>query len=204
MTIATGRASMTEIVAVTFTEKAAGRTEAPSARSVGARPREGGATPTCGSGSSARCRRSKTRTSTRFTDFAPSCCASGRSRPAVDPLFTVLTEPQADRLYARAFRAWLQESLQNPPDGLRRALRRTSAPSFQGGDSDGPIDRLRTAGRTLAEWRDFPLPWRRPPFDRAGRDRALDRGASCARRLLGPRLVDSATTCTSIPAPSAG
>ena len=44
--------------------------------------------------------------------------------------------------------------------------RRTSAPSFQGGASDGPIDRLRTAGRTLAEWRDFPCPWRRPAFDR--------------------------------------
>ena len=79
----------------------------------------------------------------------------------------MLTEPQADRLYARAFRAWLQEALQDPSDGLRRALRRTSAPGFQGGDADGPIDRLRTAGRTLAEWRDFPLPWKRPPFDRS-------------------------------------
>src|SRR5207237_7918206 len=58
--------------------------------------------------------------------------------------------------------------------GLRRALRRTSAPSFQGGDAGGPIDRLRTAGRALAEWRDFPRPWQRPPFDRVSEiDRLL-------------------------------
>src|SRR5207302_5655597 len=97
------------------------------------------------------------------------CAELLRERPVeacVDPLFAVLTEPQADRLYTRAFRAWLQEALQQPPDGLRRALRRTSAPSF-GGESSGPIDRLRNAGRMLAEWRDFPHPWERPPFDRA-------------------------------------
>ena len=81
----------------------------------------------------------------------------------VDPLFTVLTAPQADRLYARAFQAWLQETLKNPPDGVRRALARTSF----GPDRDGPIDRLRNAGRTLAEWRPFPQAWARPTFDRA-------------------------------------
>ena len=82
------------------------------------------------------------------------CAELLRERPVeacVDPLFAVLTEPQADRLYARAFRAWLQEALSSPPEGVRRALRRTSAPSFGGGDGDGPIDRLRGAGRTLAE-----------------------------------------------------
>src|SRR5262249_22314966 len=99
------------------------------------------------------------------------CAELLRERPVeatVDPLFTVLTEPQADRLYARAFRAWLQTSLENPPQGLRRALRRTSAPSFgpTAAPSDGPIDRLRTAGRTLADWRDFTHPWARPPLDR--------------------------------------
>ena len=97
------------------------------------------------------------------------CAELLRERPVearVDPLFAVLTEPQADRLYARAFRAWLQDALQDPPEGLRRALRRTSAPSFGGGDDGGPIDRLRGAGRTLAEWRGFPHPWHRPPFDR--------------------------------------
>src|SRR5205814_5548986 len=99
-------------------------------------------------------------------------------------------EPQAARLYARAFRAWLQDALQDPPEGLRRALRRTSAPVGFSRDAwrsvpgtpqgDGPIERLRGAGRLLAEWRDFPTPWRRPPFDRA---QAIDRVVAALHRL---------------------
>ena len=62
----------------------------------------------------------------------------------------------------------------DPPEGVRRALRRTSAPVFQGaGDGEGPVDRLRGAGRALAEWRDFPQPWRRPPFDRIAATRGV-------------------------------
>src|SRR5262249_15105072 len=98
------------------------------------------------------------------------CAELLRERPVearVDPLFVVLTEVQSARLYDRAFAGWLQRALQDPPYGVRRALRRTSAPSF-GGESDGPVDRLRNAGRQLAEWRDFPRPWTRPPFDRRG------------------------------------
>src|SRR5919106_166592 len=40
------------------------------------------------------------------------CADLLRERPVearVDPLFAVLTEPQANRMYDRAFRAWLQE-----------------------------------------------------------------------------------------------
>jgi ATP-dependent exoDNAse (exonuclease V) beta subunit len=98
------------------------------------------------------------------------CAELLRERPVearVDPLFTVLTEDQAASLYDRAFTRWLQQTLQNPPECVRRALRRTSAPSFGGGDADGPVDRLRNAGRALAEWRAFRTPWRRPPFERA-------------------------------------
>jgi ATP-dependent exoDNAse (exonuclease V) beta subunit len=173
----TGRATMTEIVAVTFTEKAAGelklrlREELERARgsaenaAVGDRLEEA----------------LKTLEDAHVNTIHGFCAELLRERPveaSVDPLFAVLTEPQADRLYGRAFRTWLQDALQQPPDGVRRALRRTSAPagdrsshgawrSVAGGASDGPIDRLRGAGRTLADWRDFPAPWQRPPFDRA-------------------------------------
>ena len=63
------------------------------------------------------------------------CAELLRERPVeawVDPLFVVLTEPQADRLYARAFQAWLQDALNDPGEGVRRALRRTGTPAFQG------------------------------------------------------------------------
>ena len=87
----------------------------------------------------------------------------------VDPLFTVLTETQADRLYTRAFRGWFQEQLRNPPEGIRRSLRRSSPPSFQtaGTETEGPVERLRKAGRDLRQWRDFDAAWRRPDYDRA-------------------------------------
>jgi ATP-dependent exoDNAse (exonuclease V) beta subunit len=100
------------------------------------------------------------------------CAELLRERPVearVDPLFTVLTDVQSNALYERAFTRWLQDALQNPPAAVRRALRRTSAAAFGSGDADGPIDRLRSAGRALAEWRAFSTPWRRPAFDRDAR-----------------------------------
>src|SRR3712207_8368126 len=44
----------------------------------------------------------------------------------IDPLFSVLTETQARRLYAEAFSSWFQDVLKDPPEGVRRSLRRTS------------------------------------------------------------------------------
>jgi ATP-dependent exoDNAse (exonuclease V) beta subunit len=91
------------------------------------------------------------------------CADLLRERPVeacVDPLFEVLTEPASRRLFDQAFDAWLQEQLADPPEGIRRALRRSAR-----GD-DGPIERLRGAAWTLAEWRDFTAPWSRPGFDR--------------------------------------
>jgi ATP-dependent exoDNAse (exonuclease V) beta subunit len=49
-----------------------------------------------------------------------------------------------------------------------------------GGESDGPVDRLKNAGRALAEWRDFPARWSRPPFDRAAH---LDRLIAALHQL---------------------
>jgi ATP-dependent exoDNAse (exonuclease V) beta subunit len=163
--LATRRASMKEIVAVTFTEKAAGELKL-RLREELERERTNTTDPDV---SDALDDALKTLEEAHVNTIHGFCAELLRERPVearVDPLFVVLTDSQADRLYTRAFRAWLQEALQSPPEGLRRALRRTSAPSFAGADAGGPIDRLRTAGRTLAEWRDFPHPWERPPFDR--------------------------------------
>jgi ATP-dependent exoDNAse (exonuclease V) beta subunit len=163
--LAAGRAKMTEIVAVTFTEKAAGelklrlreRLEVERAATSDAAVRE-------------RLEHAlETLEEAHVNTIHGFCADLLRERTVearVDPLFTVLTEPQSNRLYDRAFRAWLQDELRQPPEGLRRALRRTSAPSFGSVGDDGPIDRIRNAGRALAEWRDFPAPWRRPPFAR--------------------------------------
>jgi ATP-dependent exoDNAse (exonuclease V) beta subunit len=143
--LATGRAEMREIVAVTFTEKAAGELKlrlrekleqdrAAASGDVAVRERLDLAL--------------ETLEEAHVNTIHGFCADLLRERPVearVDPLFAVLTEPQAMRLYRRAFGAWLQHALQDPPEGVRRALRRTSAPSF-GGESDGPTDRLRSAG----------------------------------------------------------
>src|SRR5436309_8824650 len=153
--LATGRATMDEIVAVTFTERAAGELKLRLRESL---EEERAKAPD--NEVRARLELALQRLEESHINTIHGFCADLlRERPVegyVDPLFTVLTEPQSDRLYGRAFHAWLQEALQDPPEGLRRALCRTSTPSFTGGgDTDGPIDRLRNAGRALTEWRDF-------------------------------------------------
>src|SRR5438876_8556751 len=138
--LATGRAKMIEIVAVTFTEKAAGELklrlrealehERAAAADEDVRQRLELAL--------------ETLEEAHVNTIHGFCAELLRERPVeacVDPLFAVLTEPQADRMYGRAFRAWLQEALADPPEGVRRALRRTSGAWFGGLDA-GPIDRL--------------------------------------------------------------
>ena len=87
------------------------------------------------------------------------CADLLRERPVearVDPLFRVLTEGQAERLFDEAFDGWFQTQLEDPPEGVRRSLRRASR-AFRPGeaDEDGPVERLRRAGFDLTEWRDF-------------------------------------------------
>src|SRR5262245_41667220 len=116
---------MTEIVAVTFTEKAAGELKLRLREQLENRRLEN-----VDEAVRARLDDALEHLEEAHVNTIHGFCAELlRERPVeacVDPLFIVLTEPQADRLYSRAFRAWLQETLQNPPEGVRRALRRSS------------------------------------------------------------------------------
>ncbi|HSR51035.1 MAG TPA: UvrD-helicase domain-containing protein [Acidobacteriota bacterium] len=97
------------------------------------------------------------------------CAEILRERPVearVDPAFEELSENEAPRLYDQAFRIWIQNQLNDLPEGLRRALTRVSQwSSFAAADSS-PVDRLKSVGWQLIEWRDFPAAWERRPFDR--------------------------------------
>jgi ATP-dependent exoDNAse (exonuclease V) beta subunit len=161
------------IVAVTFTEKAAGELKLRLREALeDARTARGGSS-AARADVQVRLDAALARLEEAHVGTIHAFCADLlRERPVearVDPLFTVLTEPQAGRLYNEAFHGWLQEQLAAPPEGVRRALKRSTvwsraAPSAA---DEGPIDRLRNAGRTLVEWRDFPHPWtREPDFDR--------------------------------------
>jgi ATP-dependent exoDNAse (exonuclease V) beta subunit len=77
----------------------------------------------------------------------------------IDPLFEVAPEEEAERIADAAFEDWFQAVLVAPPEGVRRALRRRSR-------GQPPREQLRSAMQTLREHRDFPAPWRRQAFDR--------------------------------------
>ena len=171
--LATGRAGVECIVAVTFTEKAAGELKL-RLREALERERSAIGEP------DARDRLDKALGSleeAHVNTIHGFCAELLRERPVeagVDPLFRVLTETQSARLFEEAFGGWLQQQLADPPEGVRRALRRSTPFSFFGARprQDGPIDRLQRAAWELTQWRDFPAPWTRRPFDR---DQQIDR-----------------------------
>lgn len=167
--LANGLTTIDHIVAVTFTNKAAGelklrlRQELDRARSTTASPVE----------------RSHIEDALEHLEEAAigtihSFCAQIlRERPVeavVDPAFEELSEQQASRIYERAFRAWIQRKLAEGAPGLRRALVRLASRDFFDGAS--PIEQLQYAAWKLIEWRDHPAPWRKVEFHR---DAQIDR-----------------------------
>lgn len=166
--IAEGRAEVGEIVAVTFTEKAAGELKLRLRERLDRERTEAAQDPD----RRGRLDRALTQLEEAHVSTIHGFCADLlRERPVeagVDPLFEVLTEPASARLFDDAFGRWLQDQLANPPEGVRRALGRSAF-----GGSEGPIDRLRKAAWELTQWRDFTAPWTREPFDRKGDIRQL-------------------------------
>jgi len=161
--LGSGATTIDRIVAVTFTNKAAGelklrlRQELDSARDTAATEDE----------------RKNIEEALEHLEEASigtihSFCAQIlRERPVeavVDPAFEELSEQQSSRIYERAFRAWIQQKLAEGAPALRRALVRLAARSS--GESGPPIDQLKYAAWKLIEWRDHPTPWRQVPFDR--------------------------------------
>ncbi len=165
--IAAGRARLKAIVAVTFTEKAAGelklrlREEIERARhddkSFNAAERDNllGAL--------------RELEEARIGTIHSFCADLLRERPVearVDPAFEVAPEDVATAAFESAFERWFEETLKDPGPGMRRLLRRRDA--IQG---EGPRPIARGAANALREWRDFDASWKRVAFDR---DREID------------------------------
>jgi ATP-dependent helicase/nuclease subunit A len=92
------------------------------------------------------------------------CAQILRERPVeakVDPSFEELNEQESARLYQTAFRAWLEKQLDTDSPGLRRAFARLAWRDSW--DTSPPIEQLQWAGRKLVEWRDYPAEWQCDP-----------------------------------------
>jgi ATP-dependent helicase/nuclease subunit A len=166
--LASGATTVERLVAVTFTEKAAGELKLRLRAKLETRRQDSATASEAAALAHALANLEQAHVSTIHTF----CSDLLRERPVearVDPRFTMLTEPQARALFGAVFRDWLQGQLEAPPPGVRRALRRRR------GEGDGPIGRLEQAAWTLAEWRDFTAPWAPGDFDQVGRVDALAR-----------------------------
>jgi ATP-dependent exoDNAse (exonuclease V) beta subunit len=166
--LAEGRANVREIVAVTFTEKAAGELKLRLRQRLETERQQA-----TRRDAAARLEEAVQNLEEAHVSTIHGFCADLlRERPVearVDPLFRVLTEGQGQRLFNEAFANWFHSILETPPEGVRRSLRRTSRGSRPGDvDEDGPMERLRRAAFDLAEWRDFRGAWTRESFDREG------------------------------------
>ena len=160
--VSSGRGELSRIVAVTFTEKAAGELKLRLRGEL-----ETGRTDARATGDDEvrkRLERGLAQLEEAHVGTIHGFCADLlKQRPlqaGVDPLFEVATEEEKDRLYRRVFDRWLQEKLSDPPPGVRRLMRR---PQIW---EEGPVDNLYKAGYELLDVRDFPARWQIRPFDR--------------------------------------
>jgi ATP-dependent helicase/nuclease subunit A len=160
-TIASGRGELGNIVAVTFTEKAAGelklrlreeieRARKDSSLHAPSRARLDLALPQL--------------EEARIGTIHSFCADLLRERPVearVDPMFEVAAEDSSDAMFESAFDQWFEGALAAPGTAVRRLLRRRDAV-----EREGPRTILRNAARQLLDWRDFETLWELQPFDR--------------------------------------
>ncbi|MBI2388793.1 MAG: UvrD-helicase domain-containing protein [Deltaproteobacteria bacterium] len=159
--VRSGRAELQGIVAVTFTEAAAGEMKL-RVRAALERERVSELSPD----ERVRLERALAQLEeARIGTIHSLCVDLLRERPVeagVDPLFQVSPDDDARRLFDHAFDVWFQRALESPPEGVRRILRRRR----RGRDAMSSREVLRDAAFRLLEHRDFTAPWRRDPFDR--------------------------------------
>ena len=173
--LATGRARIEQIVAVTFTEKAAGELKLRIRKDLESL-RQQSVDATCNRISPTPSSASRKRTSARSTGSARICCASARSRPASIRCSRCSPKRARNACSTRRFAAGCTCSSSNRP--------RASAARC-GGASGRATGATTTMGRSIAfgarvasspNGATFHEPWTRAPFDRDGElDRLLAR-----------------------------
>ncbi len=163
--VRSGKASLRQVIAVTFTDRAAGemklrlREALEEARSAATAAQAGHLT-----------RALEELEVARIGTIHGLCADILRDHPVearVDPLFEVVETREAAALRLSVFNAWFERVLSKPGEGVRRLLRRRP----KSPNEDTPRQALLDAVTKLIEHRDFTADWRREPF---GRDAAID------------------------------
>ncbi len=159
--IRSGLTRLDRVVAVTFTEKAAGEMKL-RLRSELDRTRQGASTDE----EQAHLQHALAALEVAHINTIHGFCADIlREHPIdaeIDPRFEVLDEPAAEALLQDAFRSWFESALASPGDGLHRVLCRRNWRNEQ----TTPREELLRACRDLIEYRDFDRAWTIPNFDR--------------------------------------
>ncbi len=159
--IGSGRGELARIVAVTFTEKAAGELKL---RLRGEIERARHNTELLSDARSRFDEALKQLEEARIGTIHSFCADLLRERPVearVDPMFEVAPEDVAGEMFDAAFERWFERVLDNPGEGMRRLLRRRDL-----SERTGPRAIARRAALELLNWRDFDSPWRRSPLER--------------------------------------
>ncbi|MBS0278593.1 MAG: UvrD-helicase domain-containing protein, partial [Proteobacteria bacterium] len=179
--LASGRAKIQGIVAVTFTNKAAGEMKLRLRQELDkARQRAPGEEAHNLEDALERLEEATIGTIHAF------CGQILRERPVeacVDPAFQEVTEGESWRVYQRVFRAWIQRKLDEESPALRRALSRLAWRDDRSDDGT-LLESLQWAGHQLIQWRDFAAKWERVAFDRETEiSRLTDRLTDAAARM---------------------
>jgi len=163
-----GRAHLDAMVAVTFTEAAAGELKLRLRGAIEAARQDRACAPDVRERLTATLPQLE---EARIGTIHSFCADLLRERPVqagVDPLFEVASDDVSRPLFERAFDRWFEAQLASPGEAVRRILRRRARWIRDA----GPRDVLRSAAWDLVEHRDFETPWRYP--DAFDREAAID------------------------------
>lgn len=160
--IAWGAATLDHIVAVTFTEKAAGELKLRLRAEIEHARRDG---ENFDDAARERLTRALEKLEeARIGTIHSFCSDLLREHPIearVDPMFEIAPDDVAESLFDAAFERWFQVALAAPGEGVSRVLRRREL-----ADREGPRPILRAAAEALNEWRDFDCEWQHESFER--------------------------------------
>ncbi|MFA5506203.1 MAG: UvrD-helicase domain-containing protein [Vulcanimicrobiota bacterium] len=106
---------------------------------------------------------------TTFHSFCATCLQEYPVEAGVDVDFETLDQDESLRLFGQTFQLWLQQKLEDPPEGIRRYMRRLKG----GYQVRAAGERLESMAWTLACWREFRCPWEGIEVDRELRTRGL-------------------------------